>query len=429
MSVHHLIIIATVLFCFPKNSFGKSIEEALQSTLENNLEIKLEKSRLEQVRATSGDAWSEFLPDISATMQKGRQKNDALKIDRPGDLDKMNDQNVKQLNFTQPIFSGFSSYNNFKEIKYSISSAESFYLSKESEILLAAIESYLNLYRAVRFVDIKEEDEGNSRKLLKLLKVRNKSGDVGGAQVIRYQSYLASARAEKLMAQRELLKAEEEYQKNTGLNSIDSEIPEIDESLIADERQDVIDQVLVNNEYLRSYKFRVKAAKSAVNKSRGAFSPKVEISASLSEQENITYLDNRDLRSESLFLNVKVPIFQRGAEYSGLTKANSNLTFAKQEYESNKENIIRDASQTFQEFKFLKKLINNQAELIELTKNRISKIEQQINVGDGDRVDLIQSKLELNKIIAQQLDSRVNYILSYYRLLMLTGNFNFKNDI
>jgi hypothetical protein len=89
-------------FCFLiicSNSNATSLNEALQNALNNNSDIKLEKSRLGQVKATKGDAISEFLPDINATYQRGRQKNDAVGIDR-GDLDKINDQDVKQLNFT-----------------------------------------------------------------------------------------------------------------------------------------------------------------------------------------------------------------------------------------------------------------------------------------------------------------------------------------
>jgi len=126
--IFRITILTHFLFAFSANA--TSLNEALQHALNNNSDIKLEKSRLDQVKATKGDAISEFLPDINATYQRGRQKNDAVGIDR-GDLDKINDQDVKQLNFTQPIFSGFSSYNNAKEIKYNIKSAEEYYKSKK----------------------------------------------------------------------------------------------------------------------------------------------------------------------------------------------------------------------------------------------------------------------------------------------------------
>ena len=421
----YLFTTLITLFCLLStlsNSNATSLNKALQHALNNNSDIKLEKSRLDQVKATKGDAISEFLPDVHAIYQRGQQKNDAVDIDR-GDLDKRNDQGVASLNFTQPIFSGFSSYNNAKEIKYNIKSAEEYYKSKKFEILLSATESYLNLFKAKNLVNLKTEDEENTKKLLELIKDRNKSGEVGGSEVIKYQTYVATAISDKLTAKKDLFKAEEEYNKIIGKSDDDVFFPEINKTETNGSNQELLDLATTNNPNLKTYLYKIKAARSAVNKSKGEFSPKVEISASISEEENVTYLNNSDLRSESIFLNVKVPLFQKGAEYVGVSKANKDLSFAKREYQANKENIIKEVNQTHKEFVFFGDLLKSQEELIELTNSRIAKIEEQVKVGDGDIIDLLESKLELNKILIQQLNNKSDYILSYYKLLMLTGKF------
>ena len=419
--IFRITILTHFLFAFSANA--TSLNEALQHALNNNSDIKLEKSRLDQVKATKGDAISEFLPDINATYQRGRQKNDAVGIDR-GDLDKINDQDVKQLNFTQPIFSGFSSYNNAKEIKYNIKSAEEYYKSKKFEILLSATESYLNLFKAKNLVNLKSQDEENTKKLLELIKDRNKSGEVGGSEVIKYQTYVATAISDKLTAKKDLFKAEKEYNKIIGKSDNDLFLPEIQKEEVSGNNQELLDLAVTNNPNLKTYLYKIKAARSAVNKSKGEFAPTVEIAASMSEQENVTYLNNRDLRSEAIYLNVKIPLFQKGAEYVGVSKASKNLSFAKREYQTNKENIVKEVNQTNKEFVFFGDLLKSQEELIELTNSRIAKIEEQVKVGDGDVIDLLESKLELNKILIQQLNNKADYILSYYKLLMLIGKFN-----
>jgi outer membrane protein TolC len=400
-----------------------TLHEALQNALDNNSDIKLEKSRLSQVKSTKGDAISEFLPDINATMQRGRQKNDAVGIDR-GDLDKINDQNVKQLNFTQPIFNGFSSYNNAKEIGYNIKSAEQYYKLKKFEILLQATESYLNLFKAQNLVSLKTQDEKNTEKLLKLIKGRNRLGEVGGSKVINYQTMVLTAISDRLMAQKDLFKARQEYNKIIGKNDKNLVLPKIDKTKLSGTSQDLAQLAIAHSPYLKTYHFKIKAAKSAVNKSKGKFSPTVEIYASMSEQENVTYLNNRDLRSEAIYLNIKVPLFQKGAEYFGVSKANRNLSFAQIEYQTNRETIIKHVKQTYKEFIFYGNLLKSQEELVALTNSRIANIAQQIKIGDGDIIDLLESKLELNKILIQQLSNKADYILSHYKLLMLTGEFS-----
>jgi outer membrane protein len=416
-------IIATFYFLvICSNLNAASLNEALQSALSNNSDIKLEKSRLEQVKATKGDAISEFLPDINVTVQRGRQKNDAVGIDR-GDLDKINDQDVKRLNFTQPIFSGFSSYNNAKEIGYNIKSAEEYYKSKKFEILLSATESYLNLFKAKNLVSLKTQDEKNTKQLLKLIRGRNRSGEVGGSEVIKYQTFVSTAISDRLAASKDLFKAREEYNKIIGKNDKEVLLPTINKTKISSNKQDLVKLAISNNPYLKIYQFKIRAARSAVNKSKGKFAPTAEITASMSRQENVTYLENRDLRSEEIYLNVKVPLFQKGAEYVGVSKANKNLNFAKREYQANRENIVKDVRQTYKEFIFYGNLLKSQEGLVRLTNSRINNIADQVKVGDGDIIDLLESKLELNKILIQQLSNKADYILSYYKLLMLTGRF------
>ena len=134
-------------------------------------------------------------------------------------------------------------------------------------------------------------------------------------------------------------------------------LPDIDKSQINSDKNKLIDLIFKNNTKLKSYFYKIQSAKSAINKSKEEFSPQIEVSASISEQENVTYLDNKNLKSESIYLNVRIPIFQRGTEYVNLQKTNRNLRFAQKEYQANKENIIKDFNQFYEEFQFFGNLI------------------------------------------------------------------------
>lgn len=419
----YFIIIATVyLLFFCKISNATTLNQALQNALDSNSNIKLEKARLGRAKANKGDAISEFLPDIEATMQRGRQKNDAVNVDR-GDLDKMNDQNVKKVSLSQPLFDGFQSYNYSKEIGYDIKAADSYYKAKKDEIMLEGVVAYLNLFKAKELLKIKTDNANNATKLLKLVKQRNRWGKVGGSEVIKYQATVSSTMSEKLTAQKDLFKAKEEYGRIFGMIDQTLSFPPVIKAKIPHDRQELMSLAMVNNHNLRSYHFKVKSSKSAVNKSRGEFSPKFEISASISEQKNVAYLGNEDLRSKEIYLNITIPIFHKGIEYFTVSKANEDLSFAKREYESNQENTIKDLNQVYNEYNFYSDLIKSHDELTNLTKDKIAKIEEQVKIGIGDIIDLYGAKLELNKILEEGLNHKTDYVASYYKLLMIIGKF------
>lgn len=89
VKIRLFFIILSFLVAAYKPIYAATIEESLTYTLQNNQDLNLEKARLDKAKASKGDIFVEFLPDVKASMQKGRQQNDALGIDR-GDLDKIN---------------------------------------------------------------------------------------------------------------------------------------------------------------------------------------------------------------------------------------------------------------------------------------------------------------------------------------------------
>lgn len=423
VAVKRRLSLVIFLLCFivvANISHATTIEESLKHALSHNPDIALEKSRLEKEQANKGDIFVEFLPEVKASMQRGRQQNDALGLDR-GDLDKINDRDVRQIDLVQPVFNGFQSYNKAKEINSNIKSAEEYYKNRRNEILIEALTSYLNLYKFRTISSLKTENLTNSKELLRLIKQRNKLGEVGGNEVISYQTKLSNNISEELTAKTEKFKAEEEYNKIIG---------RVDENLeLADNKAEknefgnietLKDIAINNNPALKQYKFKIDSARSSINQAKGSFLPTVDITAQIQDQENVTYLNNRDLRSKSIYLNVSVPLFQKGSEYVGLSKSKRELNFAKKEYEANKQNLLKEVKQTHKEYLFYKDLVTHTKELVQLNQDRIDKLTEQVETGEGDIVDLLNAKLELNSSKEQNIINHTNYLLSYYKLLIFT---------
>lgn len=413
---------AAIFLCFfaSGNAYAVNLSNALEKALINSTEIKLEKSRYEQIEATKGDAVSNFLPDVKASFQYGRQKNDAIDLNRQ-ELDKMTDQNYKQVNLSQPIFNGLKNYNHLKEIDYNIKAAKHYYYAKKDEILLESVSSYLNLLMSRNTYKLKTENLNISLDLLELIEQRNALGRIGKIEKIRYETSASAALSEKLIAKKDLLKAEAEYRRIFGNVDENLSLPEIIEGSIPNDILELEKLAKENNPSLRNYHFKILSAKSAYNKAKGEFSPTIALDANLSEQQNVTYIANKTLRSESLYININVPIFKQGTEYFGLKKANRNLNFTQNEYQVNYDNIIQDLIEAHKEYQFYKDIIKAHNELTKLTEDRVQKIAEQTKFGRGDIIDLYNAKIELNKILEEDLKNKTEYVAVYYKLLIIIG--------
>ncbi|ODS25064.1 hypothetical protein AB835_00735 [Candidatus Endobugula sertula] len=390
-----------------------TIEESLLYALSHNKDLALEQARFEKEKAKKGKIYVEFLPEIKFSMQRGRQQNDALDLDR-GDLDEINDRHINQLDFTQPIFNGFKGYNKAKEINSTIQSAEQYYENKKNDILIKGIIAYLNLYKAREILSLKKNNVEHGKELLALIKQRNEVGVEDGGKVTVYQTTLARYLSEELAA------VEEDY--SQVFDRLDDSLEIATEEPNGLNDLEVVKQtVLSNSPLLKQYAFKIDAAKAVLNQAKGEFSPKVDLVAQIQDQDNVTYLDDSDLRTRSVYINITVPLFQKISEYARLRESRRELEFAKKEYEANKKTLIKKILKVYKAYFFYQDFINHSQHLISLNQDRIAQLQQQIAAGDGDVVDWLSAKVELNNSRGKDIENYTSYLLNYYKLLVLSG--------
>jgi protease secretion system outer membrane protein len=398
--------------------YAKTIAEAIDYSLKHNAEILLEKARLEKANSFKGEGYVGFLPDIRASYQRGRKKDDALGIERDNNLDKMSDQDIKSLNINQPIFQGFRNYYKFKEIRANINEADSYFQQRRNEILLSVVGSYLNLYKLRQISSLKKENIAFHEELLALVKQRNLLGELSNSEVIIYETKLFNILLKNMEIKKDLFKAEQEYQNIMGDIDFDLKLGKLDYASFPVNEEEFFANVVANNPDLQKFNHKIAAAISILKQNRGSFAPNIELAATVSEQDSVTYLDNRDLRTESLNLNISIPIFQKGSEYVNLSKAHKEVVFAKNEYNTNYYRLQKDIKQIYKEYNFYNDMITENKILLDFTQNRISVLDAQVKSGLGDVLDLLNAKIEFNSLQEQQLENKINYYINYYKILL-----------
>ena len=403
---------------------AKTINDILEYSLKNNSEILLEKARLDKEKSLVKDGIVGFLPEIKAHYQRGRKKDDALGIERDNNLDKMSDQNIKSISINQPIFQGFRNLYKIKEIKSNFARANSYYEQRVNEILYSIVESYLNLYKLRKIASYQKENIVNHEKLLKLIKQRNRLGELSNSEVIIYETKLFNILLKNMEIKKDLFKAEQEYDNYIGRVDFNLELSKLDNVDFPNNEVEFFNQAVRSNSNLQKYKHIINSTKAILKQKRGSFSPNIELTASLSEQESVTYLNNRDLRTESLNLNISIPLFQKASEYFNLNKAHKEVVFAKNEYDKIYNDLRRDSKQIYKEYNFYKEMINENTILFNLTKDRITSLNEQIRLGVGDVIDLLNAKIELQALEEQQIEYQISYFLSYYRILLYLNLLN-----
>lgn len=162
-----------IMFVFPVAMFSEittlDLNQAIETALNNNLEIKQLESALEVAKAGVGQAFGDLiLPDISLSgsftyLDKStvEQQNSffGLADDLPSGIDLTNawrDNWSATLNITKPIFAGFALYNNYEIEKKGLELAEKELEDKKKDLQFSVTEDFYYLFLLKENVDLME---------------------------------------------------------------------------------------------------------------------------------------------------------------------------------------------------------------------------------------------------------------------------------
>ena len=416
-----------ILFFIFSNSFANNpsegqqiLKQILSHVSANNPDINLERKRYQVISYSKKEVYSNFLPEISLNYQIGRKQSDAMNINR-GTLDNINDQNVKQLVLNQPIFSGFSGYHKLKQANFEQKAQFYEFIARKNDILLKSIKSYLDLFKYRTLIISKNQNLENAQKLLNFALQRSQLGYIDANLLTKYRGDLVFHQSELLNLKRILFEAQKKFENNIGFSPPEELILPANDSLdsLLPQIQKIIKQAASNNPKLNLQRHKIKSHRYSLKSARGKFSPTISLSASISQEENVAFLNGNDLLSKSIFLNFKIPIFQKGIEYHGYKKSQKELDFALAEYKNIENNLIQEIRQLHNEYVFYKEIIASHVNQANLIDSKITNIKEQIKLGKNDVFELVKVEYEFYQILEQALEYRINMFSNYYQILAL----------
>ena len=412
------LYISTILCYFlicNGEALATNLSDAIATAQANNRNIKLEQIRLNSVKTEKTRAISEFLPNISANASYG-QRNSYYQGQT---YDRSTKQKTEEIKLEQPIFDGLHSVSKYREANYKIKSGSSKTSDKIQEISFAAVQSYCNLFRYQELIKLQEENKRLGKKFFDLVKRRKDVRIIDKADIIKF-TYETSLTEERYIdALNRLNKAKFDYQNVIGDLHDNLTKPEITEEEFSKDK--VLESALTSNHNIKSYHYSYLASKAAYNAEKSNFLPKVSLTASATKQDKVVYLNNQDLNQQSVFLNVSVPIFQKGVEYANVSKAGYDRDAAKEEFEITRNNVIKEVNQALEEYRFFSEMNKTNKKLFELAGNRAQIFNKRSESKVEDPIEVIRAKIEANDRKINYIDSQMDLVITHYKIKYFLG--------
>jgi outer membrane protein TolC len=399
---------------FPIQVFGRNGEDVIPEDVDYLFWVGCAGAYDDRAKRTT-KAVAEFLPNVSVDTSYG-QRNSFYS----GQIyDRSTKQKIEEIKLEQPIFDGLHSVSKYREANYKIKSGSAKTSDKIQEISFFAVQNYCNLFRYQELIKLQEENKLFGKKFLNLVKRRKDVRIIDKADIIKF-TYETSLTEERYIdALNRFNKAKFDYQNVIGELHENLTKPEILEEEF--DKDKVLESALNNNHNMKSYHYSYLASKAAYNAEKSNFLPKVSLTASLSKQDKVVYLNNQDLNSKSVFLNVSVPIFQKGVEYANVSKAGYDRDLAKEEFEITRENMIKEVNQALEEYRFFLEMNKTNKKLFELAQNRAQIFNKRSELKIEDPIEVIRAKIEANDRKINYIDSQINLVITHYKIKYFMG--------
>lgn len=403
------------------NLWANPINDVLQHVQKNNQEIKIAKQELKIAKINFLTSISNFLPNINASFQQGKQQNNAKNIDR-GELDKLQDLETYTLTITQPVFKGFQNYNTYRIEESRFNEAKLKFYETQNQIFLKTISAYLNLAKSQKLLKLQNDKILSLKRELKLISKRTNKGYASKSEKLASQIKINIAVSELKKFELENDKNLQNYLEIVGRIDANLDINSIANLLDIDSIDLIVETALENNHTILQEELKLKQSKSEYHRAKGKFAPEANIVFQRQNQENMAYINNRDLDNTSYYLEVSLPIFQKGSEYFEIKKTSSNVQLSETKLSLSRSNIETEIINKFNQINFSKNLLDQLEQKLWLYKQNLKQNKKLITQGQIDPIEKVKIETEIIATLKEITEAKSNFIFYHQELKLLKGD-------
>jgi outer membrane protein len=405
----------------PASAHSVTIENALKSSLVNNLEIKLEKNNTLVAKESVNQSISSYFPSI--ILQGSISESEVTNIkSQSGVLS--SDYNLEpssaSITISQNIFNGFANYYSLIKSKTDLKSQNLIYENKKQEIILATLESYYNVILAEKNFASFKDNFTAIKKRYNSAQAEFEAGILSKTDVAFAKTRMSAAKIALINSDINYEKAKNIFRDITGVEAKDLKFQSIKSKEIF-EKEQFIENVKSGSFAIRLATLDVNSKNASTGIARSSLLPKISLNASQTEyydySSTVDQFDN-----ETINATVTWQIFNSGSSLSKIRQAEK----IKNSSYINQLIVIRDTLNRAN-FSHSQYLISN--ETVDAAKIALESAEFAYNgtvieqeVGERTLLDVLDARQQLLNSEINLFKEQRNEQIIEARLLYLKGD-------
>jgi outer membrane protein len=419
-----------ILAAAPRHAAAETIGAALARAYENNPQLNAQRAIVRQTDENVPQALSGYRPTITASASVGRQYTNTTETipATPGFLPSgasftakgLTTPHAVGLTGEQTLFNGGQTANSVSAAENQVSQARETLRMMEQSVLLAAATIYMDTSRDSANLEVQQNNVRVLQRTLTDTRNRFAAGQVTATDVAQSEAQLAAAEANLHTAESTLTTTRANYRRIIGAEPGDPAPASTVDRLAPSTLNDAIAIGVQQNPNVTAALYGVDVAQLQVKIAEGALWPTLTGQYSL-QQQLFPQIIVPKLFTNTVMLNLSVPLYQGGAEYSAIRLNKENVDQRRLNVDQVRDQTRADVIQTWAQLQAAKAQIEASVRQNDASERALNGVRNEAAVGQRTTQDVLNAEQALvnarqNLIVAQH-----DRIVASYSLLSAVG--------
>ena len=413
-----LLLCALLCVACGQSADATSFDEALAATYQNNPRIKAARQKLQATDEGVPQALSGLRPSVSANYERGRERTAY-----GGAKWSNSDAETKALRISQPL-SGFGTWSSYESATQRVKAGQYELSAVEQQALLQAATAYADVGAARTILDLSRTNAQVLEKQLASATTRFQVGEVTRTDVAQSESRLSNARSQVVAAEGELLNAIASFERIVGFKpdgalAIPEKLPELPANL-----SEAIIRGHASNPQLLAAIHTAKSSRFDVRTNEAVLLPTVSLVGTLSRQKGAGATGIADFDQDKVMVEVSVPLYQSGAEYSRVREAEAIARQRDHESTDTRMAIDQSVVEGWDQLETATATIAMRQDQINAAQIALDGVKQEQQYGSRTVLDVLNAEQELFNSRINLVRAQRDRVVAAYSLTNTLGQLN-----
>lgn len=325
-----------------------------------------------------------------------------------------------QVQITQPIYSGGKTTAATHQAVNQVMAERAKLVSTEQQVFMDVVNAYVGVIEDEQLLQLNINNERVLEQQLKATNERFHVGEITRTDVAQAESAYASAKATRQQSEGTLQTAQATYMQVVGMAPPPNLVPPQPLVLPVKSEGEAVALAVKNNPDVVNALFTEASQKDGVAVAMSALMPTISATAAYMKSKN-QELNNQINEDKYATLNINVPIYQGGSEYSGIRQAKQQALAARRAVDVQRRKAAQSAASNWQRLISYKAAIDSNRAAIQAGVVALDGVERQAIVGTSTTLEVLQQQSTLLQAQVALVQSLSNMVVASYNVASAIG--------